>query len=82
MNEQILPENIASFRRFGRFYTKQIGLLHRGLLKTRFPLPQANPWQYTLITAVMLLLVIAKVVPIAREAWSKSRNLNDFVRGH
>lgn len=31
-------ESIAAFRRFTRFYTKQLGLLKQGLLDTRFPL--------------------------------------------
>ena len=35
-------EAIALFRKFNRFYTKQIGLLNRVLLKTRFPLIQAR----------------------------------------
>ena len=37
-----LRESVALFRRFNRFYTKQIGLLTQGLLKTRFPLIQAR----------------------------------------
>lgn len=37
-----LAADIAAFRRFNRFYTKQIGLLDRGLLKTPFPLIQAR----------------------------------------
>ena len=37
-----LQQRIDSFRRFNRFYTKQIGLLNRGLLETRFPLIQAR----------------------------------------
>ncbi len=35
-------EDVALFRKFNRFYTKQIGLLDQGLLKTRFPLIQAR----------------------------------------
>jgi DNA-binding MarR family transcriptional regulator/N-acetylglutamate synthase-like GNAT family acetyltransferase len=42
MTEYKLHEDTALFRRFNRFYTKQIGLLSRGLLKTRFPLIQAR----------------------------------------
>jgi DNA-binding MarR family transcriptional regulator/ribosomal protein S18 acetylase RimI-like enzyme len=42
MSEHDLNEAVALFRRFNRFYTKQIGLLTRGLLKTRFPLIQAR----------------------------------------
>lgn len=42
MSECDLQEGIALFRRFNRFYTKQIGLLTRGLLKTPFPLIQAR----------------------------------------
>ena len=42
MAENNLQEDVALFRRFNRFYTKQIGLLTRGLLKTRFPLIQAR----------------------------------------
>jgi len=37
-----LDESISIVRRFNRFYTKQIGLLSQGLLKTRFPLTQAR----------------------------------------
>ena len=42
MTESNLQEDVALFRRFNRFYTKQIGLLTQGLLKTRFPLIQAR----------------------------------------
>ena len=42
MAENKLRENVAAFRRFNRFYTKQIGLLTQGFLKTRFPLTQAR----------------------------------------
>jgi DNA-binding MarR family transcriptional regulator/GNAT superfamily N-acetyltransferase len=42
MAENKLHEGVAVFRRFNRFYTKQIGLLAQGLLKTRFPLTQAR----------------------------------------
>ncbi|UCD20173.1 MAG: MarR family transcriptional regulator, partial [candidate division WOR-3 bacterium] len=33
---------VEKIRRFNRFYTRQIGLLTQGLLKTRFPLTQAR----------------------------------------
>lgn len=42
MTEDQLNKNIEKIRRFNRFYTKQIGLLTQGLLKTRFPLTQAR----------------------------------------
>jgi DNA-binding MarR family transcriptional regulator/N-acetylglutamate synthase-like GNAT family acetyltransferase len=42
MSANNLHEDVALFRRFNRFYTKQIGLLTQGLLKTRFPLIQAR----------------------------------------
>ena len=42
MAENNLHEDVDLFRRFNRFYTKQIGLLTQGLLKTRFPLIQAR----------------------------------------
>jgi DNA-binding MarR family transcriptional regulator/N-acetylglutamate synthase-like GNAT family acetyltransferase len=42
MSAQNLQEDTALFRRFNRFYTKQIGLLTQGLLKTHFPLIQAR----------------------------------------
>jgi len=42
MTENTLHEDTALFRRFNRFYTKQIGLLAQGLLKTRFSLIQAR----------------------------------------
>jgi DNA-binding MarR family transcriptional regulator/predicted N-acetyltransferase YhbS len=42
MAESNISEGVALFRRFNRFYTKQIGLLTQGLLKTRFPLIQAR----------------------------------------
>ncbi len=42
MTENKLHEDTALFRRFNRFYTKQIGLLSQGILKTRFPLIQAR----------------------------------------
>jgi DNA-binding MarR family transcriptional regulator/N-acetylglutamate synthase-like GNAT family acetyltransferase len=42
MSTHDFQEAVALFRRFNRFYTKQIGLLNQGLLKTRFPLIQAR----------------------------------------
>ena len=42
MAEDELHESVALYRSFNRFYTKQIGLLNQGLLKTRFPLTQAR----------------------------------------
>jgi glycerol-3-phosphate acyltransferase PlsY len=41
-----------------------------------------DPWQYTLISTIILLLVIMKVLPIARAAWARSGNIRDFVRGN
>jgi DNA-binding MarR family transcriptional regulator/N-acetylglutamate synthase-like GNAT family acetyltransferase len=35
-------EDVATVRRFNRFYTKRLGLLDQGLLKTQFPLIQAR----------------------------------------
>jgi DNA-binding MarR family transcriptional regulator/N-acetylglutamate synthase-like GNAT family acetyltransferase len=37
-----LQGRIQSIRRFNRFYTKQIGLLNRGLLETKYPLIHAR----------------------------------------
>lgn len=42
MVENKLHEGVAVYRRFNRFYTKQIGLLAQSYLKTRFPLTQAR----------------------------------------
>jgi DNA-binding MarR family transcriptional regulator/GNAT superfamily N-acetyltransferase len=42
MTENNIHEDVAVFRRFNRFYTKQIGLLTQGLLNTEFPLTQAR----------------------------------------
>ena len=42
MDKNQLHEDTERFRKFNRFYTKQIGLLSQGLLKTRFPLIQAR----------------------------------------
>jgi DNA-binding MarR family transcriptional regulator/GNAT superfamily N-acetyltransferase len=37
-----LTARVAAVRRFNRFYTKQIGVLHEGLLQSPFPLTQAR----------------------------------------
>ncbi len=42
MTENRLHEGVDEMRRFNRFYTKRIGLLDQGLLKTKFPLTQAR----------------------------------------
>ena len=42
MAENQLIKSVADVRRFNRFYTKRIGLLEQGLLKTKFPLTQAR----------------------------------------
>ena len=42
MSTHDFQEAVALFRKFNRFYTKQIGLLNQGLLETRFPLIQAR----------------------------------------
>ena len=38
-------------------------------------------WYFITISAVILALVMVKVIPIAREAWARSANLGDFIRG-
>lgn len=42
MTDDQLSASVEDVRRFNRFYTKRIGLLEQGLLKTRFPLTQAR----------------------------------------
>ncbi|MFX1369027.1 MAG: GNAT family N-acetyltransferase [Promethearchaeota archaeon] len=42
MIEDQIREHIHNIRRFNRFYTKRIGLLNKGLLRTRFTLSQAR----------------------------------------
>ncbi|MGD1969394.1 MAG: helix-turn-helix domain-containing GNAT family N-acetyltransferase [Desulfobacterales bacterium] len=42
MSKHDFQEAVARYRKFNRFYTKQIGLLNQGLLETRFPLIQAR----------------------------------------
>jgi DNA-binding MarR family transcriptional regulator/N-acetylglutamate synthase-like GNAT family acetyltransferase len=42
MAEDQLHDSVDEIRKFNRFYTKRIGLLNRGILKTRFPLIQAR----------------------------------------
>jgi DNA-binding MarR family transcriptional regulator/GNAT superfamily N-acetyltransferase len=42
LSETQLRENIHNIRKFNRLYTKKIGLLNKGLLRTRYPLSQAR----------------------------------------
>jgi len=42
MNVSDLDQRIETVRRFNRFYTKQIGVLQEGLLKSPFPLTEAR----------------------------------------
>ncbi|MHA1960300.1 MAG: bifunctional helix-turn-helix transcriptional regulator/GNAT family N-acetyltransferase [Candidatus Thorarchaeota archaeon] len=42
MTQSRLKESVAEVRGFNRFYTRRIGLLDQGLLKTRFSLTQAR----------------------------------------
>ena len=60
MAEDELHESVALYRRFNRFYTKQIGLLNQGLLKTRFPLTQA----LVRIPATKVSVMMTTEVPI------------------
>lgn len=41
-DDQVAPEQVEALRRFSRFYTRQVGLLHEHLLDSRFTLPQAR----------------------------------------
>jgi len=42
MTEIDLPQRIEAMRRFNRFYTRKIGVLHEGLLQSPFPLTTAR----------------------------------------
>lgn len=42
MTQSQLEQNVAEVRKFNRFYTRRIGLLNKGLLKTKFSLIQAR----------------------------------------
>ena len=42
MNRENTLQNIESMRRFNRFYTKQIGVLHQGLLDSPYSLTEAR----------------------------------------
>ncbi|MFW9794549.1 MAG: GNAT family N-acetyltransferase [Candidatus Thorarchaeota archaeon] len=42
MTQSQLEKNIADIRGFNRFYTRKIGLLNQGLLRTKFSLTQAR----------------------------------------
>ena len=40
-----------------------------------------EPWLLIYFSIVFLVLVVVRVMPIARAAWARSRNLKDFIRG-
>jgi glycerol-3-phosphate acyltransferase PlsY len=40
-----------------------------------------TPLQFIVVSAVLLILVIVKVIPIARDAWARSKNVGGFIRG-
>ena len=42
MSTEIPLQQIEAMRHFNRFYTKQIGVLHEGLLSSRFSLAEAR----------------------------------------
>ncbi|MBX3015103.1 MAG: MarR family transcriptional regulator [Caldilineaceae bacterium] len=42
MTTAVLAQQVEAVRRFNRFYTKQIGVLQEGLLKSHFPLTEAR----------------------------------------
>jgi DNA-binding MarR family transcriptional regulator/GNAT superfamily N-acetyltransferase len=42
MSHAVSPDRIAAVRRFSRFYTRQIGLLHEGLLGSAYSLTEAR----------------------------------------
>lgn len=42
MADDDFEQRVAAVRRFGRFYTRQIGALNEGLLKSSFPLTEAR----------------------------------------
>lgn len=42
MNDENILQNVEAMRRFNRFYTKQIGVLHQGLLDSSYSLTEAR----------------------------------------